>query len=119
MLDFLISVMEQDIAPVVICDMESVIVYMNSAAKERYHADLTGKSVKACHPPQANAAIDRVLEWFRKSPDHNQVYTFRNDNENKDVYMIALRDASGDLIGYYEKHAYRNRETGKLYDLYD
>lgn len=119
MLELLISVMEQDNAPVVICDMESMVVYMNTAAKQRYHADLTGKSLKACHPPQANAAIERVLDWFRKSPDHNRVYTFRNDKEDKDVYMIALRDASGNLIGYYEKHEYRCREMGKLYDLYD
>jgi len=33
------------------------------------------------------------------------------------VYMIALRDESGKLIGYYEKHEFRNRETAKLYDL--
>ena len=33
--------------------------------------------------------------------------------------MIALRNSDGDLIGYYEKHEYRSRETGKLYDLHD
>lgn len=119
MVELLKSVMEQDSAPVVICDTSSVIVYMNPAAKARYRADLTGRSLKACHPPQANAAIDRVLDWFRKNPDHNRVYTFRNDQENKDVYMIALRNAAGELIGYYEKHEYRSRETGKLYDLHD
>lgn len=32
--------------------------------------------------------------------------------------MIALRDDSGELIGYYEKHEYRERETGTLYDLF-
>ena len=119
MLELLISVMERDSAPVVICDTDSVIVYMNAAAKVRYRADLTGKSLKNCHPPKANAAIDRVLDWFRESPDHNRVYTFRNDQENKDVYMIALRNAAGELIGYYEKHEYRNRETGALYDLHE
>ena len=31
--------------------------------------------------------------------------------------MIALRDDDKKLIGYYEKHVYRNRETGKLYDF--
>ena len=31
--------------------------------------------------------------------------------------MVALRNDVGDLIGYYEKHEYRNRETMKLYDL--
>ena len=33
------------------------------------------------------------------------------------VYMAALRDDAGQLIGYYEKHEYRNRETMKVYDL--
>lgn len=38
-----------------------------------------------------------------------------NDKENKDVYTVALRDDDGKLIGYYEKHEYRNRETVGLY----
>jgi hypothetical protein len=58
-----------------------------------------------------------VLEWFGKNLQNNIVYTFRNDDENKDVYMVALRDNDGNLIGYYEKHEYRNRETAKLYDI--
>ena len=43
------------------------------------------------------------------------MYTFRNDEENKDVYMVALRDDDGTLIGYYEKHEYKNREMVGLY----
>ena len=31
--------------------------------------------------------------------------------------MVALRD-EGKLIGYYEKHEYRNAETMKPYDLW-
>ena len=31
--------------------------------------------------------------------------------------MIALRDDAGNLIGYYEKHEYRNVEKGKRYQL--
>ena len=73
--------------------------------------------VKSCHPTAANEKIDRVLQWFEKSSENNMVYTYRNDKENKDVYMVALRSADGTLIGYYEKHEYRNRETGKLYDI--
>ena len=30
--------------------------------------------------------------------------------------MVALRD-EGKLIGYYEKHEYRDRETMKFYDM--
>ncbi|MBQ7317226.1 MAG: PAS domain-containing protein [Clostridia bacterium] len=111
------SILEQDKAPVVVCDMQSTVLYMNPAAIARYHVDLTGRSVKSCHPAAANEKIDRVLAWFGESTENNIVYTFRNDQENKDVYMVALRDAEGKLIGYYEKHEYRNRETMRLYDM--
>jgi len=90
---------------------------MNPAAITHYRRDLTGSNVKNCHPAAANEKIDKVLEWFGKSSDNNIVYTFRNDKENKDVYMVALRNDEGVLIGYYEKHEYRNRETAKLYDI--
>ena len=100
-----------------VCDMQSTVLYMNPAAIARYHVDLTGRSVKSCHPAAANEKIDRVLAWFGESTENNIVYTFRNDQENKDVYMVALRDAEGKLIGYYEKHEYRNRETMRLYDM--
>ena len=111
------SILEQDKAPVVVCDMESTVVYMNPSAISRYKRDLTGRSIKICHPASANERIDRVLEWFGRSRENNIVYTFRNDGENKDVYMVALRDDNGELIGYYEKHEYRNRETARLYDI--
>lgn len=111
------SILEQDRAPIVVCNMQSTVVYMNSSAIARYKIDLTGKSIKDCHPKSANEKIDLVLEWFKKSTENNIVYTYRNDNENKDVYMVALRDENGALIGYYEKHEYRSKETKKLYDI--
>jgi len=114
---FLKSILEQDRAPVVVCDLKSTVIYMNPSAKSKYHRDLTGENLKNCHPPEANEKIDKVLEWFKKSPNNNIVYTYRNDKENKDVYMVALRNTDGNLIGYYEKHEYRNRETAKLYEM--
>lgn len=111
------SVLDQDTAPVVVCDIDDCIRYMNPCAIKRYHKDLTGESIKKCHPPKANEMIDRVISWFKKSKDNNIVYTYRNDEENKDVYMVALRDDDGTLIGYYEKHDYRNRETLNLYEM--
>lgn len=111
------SILEQDRAPIVVCDMDSVVVYMNPSAIAQYKRDLTGQSIKDCHPAAANQRIDQVLAWFAKSPDNNLVYTFHNDKKNKDVYMVALRDEQGTLIGYYEKHEYRDRETAPLYDL--
>ena len=112
------SVLEQDTAPVVICDLRHVIVYMNPAARSRYKKDLTGTSLTDCHNADSNEKIARVTEWFAADKSHNKVYTFHNSKENKDVYMVALRDDSGELIGYYEKHEYRTAETMNKYDLY-
>ena len=114
---FLKSIIDSDEAPIVVCDRDHTVVYMNPAAKVRYHIDLTGKSIKACHNAKSNEKIDAVIDWFLKSPANNKVFTSRNDKENKDVYMIALRDERGELIGYYEKHEYRNCETAPLYNL--
>ena len=118
---FFKSVIDMDTAAVVICDLEHRIVYMNPAADARYKKnggyDLVGRSLLECHSPAANEKIKDVVEWFSKSSENNRVYTFYNKKENKDVYMIALRDDKGKLIGYYEKHEYRNRETMPLYEM--
>lgn len=116
---FFQSVLEQDRSPVVLCDLEHTIIYMNPAAKERYAGGmaLVGKSLLRCHGPKSRESIEEVVAWFRQDKTHNLVYTFRNDQEDKDVYMVALRDGGGELIGYYEKHEYRTRETMGLYEF--
>lgn len=118
---FFKSIIEQDICPVVICDTEHKIIYMNKTAAERYSKrggyNLVGKSLLDCHNEQSNLKIKKVLEWFKKSIDNNRIFTTRISKENKDVYMIALRDESGRLIGYYEKHEYRTAEKEKPYEV--
>jgi PAS domain-containing protein len=115
------SVLDQDRCAVVICNLEHEIVYMNQAAFKNYEKwggeQLLGKSLLACHNPESRDKIKQVVDWFAASCEHNLVYTFHNEKQNKDVYMVALR-SEGKLIGYYEKHEFRNKETMKLYDLF-
>ena len=115
------SVLEADREAVVLCDLDHTIVYMNPAAKERYGkwggAALVGKSLLDCHNERSCALIAGVVDWFRVSPEHNRVYTYHNPKENKDVYMVALRDDSGKLIGYYEKHESRVRDQSARYAM--
>lgn len=117
--DFFKSVIDTDTSAVVICDLSHKIVYMNPAASEKYSKHggyaLVGSSLLDCHNSKSNEKIKQVVEWFGKSTENNKVYTYYNEKENKDVYMIALRGGSGRLIGYYEKHEYRNRETAAFY----
>lgn len=116
------SIVDQDRCAVVICNLSHEIIYMNPAAVERYAkrggAALVGQSLLNCHNAQSGEQIGKVIAWFSQSADHNIVYTFRNEKENKDVYMVALRDEDGTLIGYYEKHEYRNAETDSRYQFY-
>ena len=116
---FLKSLAESDIAPIVICDIEHNIVYMNSTAISRYEKwggeSLVGKSIFCCHNDDSNKKIVKAVEWFAESENNNRFFTHHNPHENKDVYMVALRNDSGELIGYYEKHEYRNAETANLY----
>lgn len=114
---FFKSVIDQDTAPVVICDLEHTVVYMNPASVSYYHCDITGKSIKCCHNALSNEKIDCVVAWFSEQPENNIVFTSRNDKQNKDVYMVALRDEDGQLIGYYEKHEFRKCETGETYRM--
>ncbi len=114
---FFKSIIEQDRCAVVICNLSDEIIYMNPAAKARYakHGDLIGKSIMDCHNERSCEMIAKVRDWFAKSPDNNMIYTFHNEKQNKDVYMVALRDKDGRLIGYYEKHEFRDPETMNRY----
>lgn len=115
------SIIDEDNCAVVICNLEHEIIYMNPVACERYvkwgGQNLVGRNLLNCHNSDSVDKINKVLDWFRESRENNRMYTYHNEKENKDVYMIALRDRKGELIGYYEKHEYRNREQGKTYDL--
>lgn len=116
---FFRSMAEADCCAVVICNPAHEIIYMNPAAIERYARwggeKLLGRSLLDCHGASSREMIQKVTDWFRESKDHNRIYTSYNEKENKDVYMVALRDENGSLIGYYEKHEYRNRETETFY----
>lgn len=115
------SMAEQDRSAIVVCDTAHKIVYMNPAACDSYKkyggASLLGTSLLSCHNESSRAKILSMLAWFGESRDNNIVHTYYNKKENKDVYMVALREQDGTLIGYYEKHEYRTRDNMPFYDL--
>ena len=82
---------------------------MNPAAVNSYAKrggdKLIGRSLLDCHNQESRDKIQKVVDWFAADESHNH------------VYMVALRE-EGRLIGYYEKHEYRNSETMKQYDLW-
>ena len=118
---FFKSVIDMDTAPIVLCDTNHIIIYMNPAALKNYAKrggeNLVGKSLLDCHNPHSRELIKKTVTWFEESAEHNRVFEFHSDKDNRDVYAIALRDGVGKVIGYYEKHEYRTCETGTAFDL--
>lgn len=118
---FFKSVIDQDDQPVVICDTAHTILYMNPTAVRRYEkrggAALVGQNLMVCHSAHSAEVIERVVAWFGENAANNRVFAYRKENENADVYMIALRDAEGTLIGYYEKHESRTHDSGGFYAM--
>ena len=114
------SIIDADTAAIVVCNCSHEIVYMNPAAAENYKkyggTALVGKSVLDCHSPKSRELIERVMKMFAENEETNIVFTHYNEKKNRDVYMVALRDG-GKLIGYYEKHMCRIRETKEPYSV--
>ena len=81
---FFKSVIDSDKAPIVICDLENTVVYMNPASIARSKVDITGKSIKNCHNAESGEKIDRVVAWFKESKDNNIVFTYHSEKENKE-----------------------------------
>ena len=117
------SVLELDPMAVVLCSLEHEILYMNPAAMRRYAkrggAALVGRSLLACHNEESARKIAEALAWFSESPEHNRLFTFHHAGDNADIYMVALRDGAGRLIGYYEKHESRILEQAQPYAMGD
>lgn len=118
---FFKSVLEQDRASVVLCNLDHIIVYMNPAAVKNYAKyggeKLLGSNLLDCHNERSQGLILKITDWFKESQDNNMIYTVHDEKHNKDVYIVALRDDDGNLIGYYEKHEYRNPEKADNYDF--
>ena len=121
MLQFFKSLIDQDANPIVLCDTEHIIRYMNPAAVANYAAyggnTLLGKNVMDCHRPASRKAIESVVAWFATDKANNRIHTMFLEKENLDVYMIALRDEAGKLIGYYEQQILRTPDETPLYQF--
>jgi len=89
--------------PVMFVDTEHTIRYMNKTAVAHFDDGeaLLGTSLLDCHNERSCEVIVETLAAMRKGEDERLI----TDNEKHRVYMRAVRDASGEVIGYYERYA--------------
>lgn len=113
------GLVRQETDAILICDLSHEILYMNPAAVQRYQKfggeALLGKNVLDCHNAHSRELMQQIVALFERDRNENSVYMGYRPKREEDVYMVALRDADGILIGYYEKHCIRTRDTGIPY----
>lgn len=106
---FFKSILDCDEAPIVVCDLEHIVVYINPAAAinyRKYEGFAVGKSIFDCHNERSCDMIKKVVKWFGESNENNKVHTFFNEKLQKDVYMVALRDENGSLSAIMKNMKY-------------
>ena len=100
--ELLAAILDSMKNPVLFADTEHIIRYMNKAAIDHYDDSeaLIGRSLFACHNEQSQAQMIEILAAMREG----EVERLITDNEKYRIYMRAVRDAQGMLIGYYERY---------------
>jgi hypothetical protein len=85
---------------IVYVDRDHVIRYHNAAGKAHYarFGELAGKSLWDCHNEDSKKAI---LGSFRRLEAGEDEILYLETPEKR-VYIRSVRDAAGNLVGYYE-----------------
>ena len=121
--EFLKGYAETEEFPLVICDMDYKIKFMNKRAAKEYEKyggkAMIGRSLRAFLNEEAQSKVDMVIEWFKESPEHNTILSVSDANCLKDKYMCAIRDDKGELIGFCSKHISRKQDENTPYETID
>ena len=88
--------------PFLFADTNHKVVYMNRAAVRHYEQGemLIGTSLLDCHNEQSQKQIIEILAAMKAGEDERLI----TDNEKYRIYMRAVRDVEGNLLGYYERY---------------
>ncbi|NLV24700.1 MAG: PAS domain-containing protein [Deltaproteobacteria bacterium] len=88
--------------PFLFVDTDHIIRYMNRAARAHYAAGekLLGRSILACHNEDSQRQIVEIYEKMKDGLEEQLI----TDNARHQIYMRAVRDQSGNLLGYYERY---------------
>ncbi|MFH1851819.1 MAG: PAS domain-containing protein [Candidatus Neomarinimicrobiota bacterium] len=90
--------------PLLFADTDHLIRYLNRAATEHYTggSDLLGRSLLDCHNPESQRQMIAILKKMHTGLDEELI----TDQPDKRIYMRAVRDSAGRLLGYYERYEY-------------
>ena len=88
--------------PVLFADTEHIAQYMNRSAMAFYEGgdSLMGRSALDCHNERSQQMMKEILAEMHQGLEERLI----TDNEEYRVYMRVVRDARGEVVGYYERY---------------
>lgn len=117
--DFFKGIVDSEEGPIVICNMDYRIIYLNPAAMDYYKSGhiMQGKLLETFMNEELMSMVRMSVEWFKEGRDNNRVFTFHDNKKNLDMYILAIRNGSGDLIGFYGREESRTPDQSRPFDL--
>ena len=97
------AILDSLTTPILFADTQHMTLYMNKAAIAHYTGgeSLIGRSLLDCHNEQSQQLMKEILAAMQASQLDQQLIS---DNEKHRVYMQAVRDGEGRVMGYYERY---------------
>ena len=88
--------------PILFADTEHVTRYMNKAAIAHYDGgeSLIDQSLLDCHNERSQRMMIEILAEMHEGLEERLI----TDNEKHRIFMRAVRDTDGQVLGYYERY---------------
>ncbi len=92
--------------PILFADTGHIVRYMNRTACEHYSGGetLLGSNLLDCHNERSQQIIVGVLAELQAGREERLI----EQDETRRIYMRAVRDPHGHLLGYFERYEYLN-----------
>ena len=117
--EFFKGIIDSEDGPIIICNLDYRIIYVNPAADSYYAAaaPLGGRLLSTLLDEEMMSKVVMSVEWFKEDTKNNKVFALHDKKNNMDMYILAIRNAKGELIGFYGRREDRNPDSGKEFDL--
>ncbi len=88
--------------PVLFADTAHITQYMNAAAISHYEEGkaLIGRNLLDCHNEESRIMMLEILGEMQDGLEEKLI----TDNEKHRIFMRAVRNSNGKLLGYFERY---------------
>lgn len=101
-MEFLLSLLNSVKDPILVADTNHIVQYMNTAAIEHYEEgeSLLQSNLLKCHNEESQKMMIDILSEMKNRLDEKLI----TNNEKHRIFMRAVRDKKGNLLGYFERY---------------